>query len=85
MGRKKTRLGAERLFLLKKPEWEGPILSAPAILAVRVVISVLFALFIAYFFFRNTSVFLVTGLSIALFGLAYLLEYLRKRSESEDS
>jgi len=59
--------------------------SPPVILAVRVVISVLFALFIAYFFFRNISVYLVSGLSVALFGLAYLLEYLRKRSENEDS
>jgi lipopolysaccharide export LptBFGC system permease protein LptF len=58
--------------------------SAPVILAVRVLVSVLFALFIAYFFFRNTSVFLVLGMSIALLGLAYLLEYLRKRNENQD-
>ncbi len=59
-------------------------MSAPVILAVRVLVSVLFALFIAYFFFRNTSVFLVLGMSIALLGLAYLLEYLRKRNENQD-
>ncbi len=54
-------------------------------LAVRIVISVLFALFVAFFFFRNTSFFVVLGLSIALLGLAYFLEYLRKKNESEDS
>jgi hypothetical protein len=59
--------------------------STPIFFAVRVIISVLFALFIAYFFFRNTSAFLVLGLSVGLLGLAYLLEYLRKRNEDDGS
>ena len=63
----------------------GVTVSKPVVLAVRIVVSILVALFLAFFFFRSTSVPVVLGLSVALLGLAYLLEYLRRRNEDEDS
>lgn len=56
----------------------------PAVLLIRLVTSVLVALFISFFFFRERSVVLVIGLALALFGLAYVFEYARKRNKIDD-
>ena len=59
-------------------------MSAPAIFAIRLITSVLVALFISFFFFQRRSVILVIGLSLAFLGLAYVFEYARKRDKMDD-
>ncbi len=58
-------------------------MSAPAIFVIRLVTSMLMALFISYFFFQKKSLLLVAGLALALFGLAYVFEYARKRNRDD--
>jgi hypothetical protein len=59
-------------------------MSTPAIFAIRLVTSVLVALFISFFFFQRRSVILVIGLTLAFLGLAYVFEYARKRNKMDD-
>jgi uncharacterized membrane protein YgaE (UPF0421/DUF939 family) len=59
-------------------------MSTPAIFAIRLITSVLVALFISFFFFRRRSVLLVIGLTLAFLGLAYVFEYARKRNKMDD-
>ncbi len=59
-------------------------MSTPAIFAIRLVTSVLVALFISVFFFQRRSVILVIGLTLAFLGLAYVFEYARKRNKMDD-
>ncbi|MBW2095616.1 MAG: hypothetical protein JRI80_12070 [Deltaproteobacteria bacterium] len=58
-------------------------MSTPAIFIIRLVTSVLVALFISFFFFQEKSVVLVIGLAMALLGLAYVFEYARKRNKDD--
>jgi hypothetical protein len=58
-------------------------MSKSVILIVRLVTSVVIALFISFFFFQKKSVVLVAGLALVLFGLAYIFEFARKRNEDE--
>ena len=58
-------------------------MSTPVIFVIRLVTSVVIALFISIFFFQKKSVVLVGGLALALFGLAYVFEYARKRNKDE--
>lgn len=53
------------------------------IFALRLVLSIVFAVLISRFFFQNMEIIKIIGLGIVLFGLAYLLEYLRKRDKGE--
>jgi len=53
------------------------------IFALRLVLSILFAVLISRFFFQTMEMGKVIGLGVVLFGLAYLLEYLRKRGKGE--
>ena len=55
----------------------------PEIFALRMVLSIVFAVLISRFFFQNMEIIKIIGLGIVLFGLAYLLEYLRKRDKGE--
>ena len=59
-------------------------MSASAILVIRLITSVLVALFICFFFFRRCSILLVIGLTLAFLGLAYVFEYARKRNKREE-
>lgn len=59
-------------------------MSAPAIFAIRLITSVLVALFISFFFFQRRSALLVIGLTLAFLGLAYVFEYARKRDKMDD-
>jgi Flp pilus assembly protein TadB len=58
-------------------------MSMPAILIIRLLTSVLAALFISFFFFQKKSVVFIIGLALALFGLAYVFEYARKRRKDD--
>jgi Flp pilus assembly protein TadB len=51
---------------------------------IRGVLSLVFAALISRFFFPEGSVLSVLGLAGVLLGLAYCLEYLRKRNEREN-
>jgi uncharacterized membrane protein HdeD (DUF308 family) len=51
---------------------------------IRGVLSLLFAVLISRFFFPNGGIPAVLGLAVVLLGLAYCLEYLRKRNEREN-
>ena len=53
------------------------------IFVLRLVLSIVFAVLISRFFFQNMEIIKIVGLGIVLFGLAYLLEYLRKRDKGE--
>ncbi|MFO7740510.1 MAG: hypothetical protein R6V46_18675 [Desulfatiglandaceae bacterium] len=53
------------------------------IFALRLILSILFAVLISRFFFQNMEMVKIIGLGVVLFGLAYLLEYLRKRDKGE--
>jgi uncharacterized membrane protein len=52
-----------------------------AIFAIRFILSVIFAFLVSQFFFQKLAVIKVFGLALILLGLAYLLEYLRKRDK----
>jgi len=58
-------------------------MSTLAILIIRLLTSVVIALFISFFFFQKKSGVLIMGLALALFGLAYVFEYARKRNKDE--
>ena len=49
------------------------------IFVIRCILSGLFALLISRFFFQHMALYKVLGLGIMLLGLAYLLEYVKKR------
>jgi len=51
---------------------------------IRGVLSLLFAVLISRFFFPDGGVPGILGLAAVLLGLAYCLEYLRKRNEREN-
>lgn len=55
----------------------------PEILALRLILSIVFAALISRFFFQSMEIIKIVGLGVVLFGLAYLLEYLRKRDKGE--
>jgi Flp pilus assembly protein TadB len=48
---------------------------------IRLILSGMIAFLITRFFFQNTPVIMVFALAIAMLGLAYLLERLRKRDK----
>jgi hypothetical protein len=48
---------------------------------IRVVLAGLFSVLISRVFFRGTSVIKISALAVALLGLAYLFEWLRKRDK----
>ena len=50
------------------------------IFVIRVGISIMFAFLICRFFFQSTPVVRVFGLAFVLLGVAYVLEYVRKRN-----
>ena len=51
---------------------------------IRFVLSIMFAFFLSRFFFQNMPMVKVFGLAILMLGLAYLLEFFRKRNKEED-
>jgi hypothetical protein len=55
----------------------------PELFALRFILSIIFAVLISRFFFQNMAIMKVCGLALILLGLAYLLEYLRKRGKGE--
>jgi len=55
------------------------------ILLLRLILSVLIAFLIGRFFFEQMLLYKVLGLAAVLFGLAYLLEYFRKRKKRENN
>lgn len=52
-------------------------------MALRLILSIVFAALISRFFFQSMEIIKIIGLGVVLFGLAYLLEYLRKRDKGE--
>ena len=56
----------------------------PEIFLIRLVLSILFAFVLSRFFFDNMPMIKVFGLALILLGVAYLLEFLRKRNREED-
>jgi positive regulator of sigma E activity len=51
----------------------------------RAVLSVVFAFFIAQFFFNNKSFITIAALAAALLGFSYLFEYIRQRDQERGS
>jgi len=51
------------------------------IIVIRLILSAIFAVIISRLFFANMSVLKVVGLGAALFGFAYLFEYVRNRNK----
>lgn len=51
------------------------------IIAIRLILSAIFAVIISRLFLNNPSVLTVIGLGVALFGFAYLFEYVRNRDK----
>ncbi|HDM09203.1 MAG: hypothetical protein JRI39_03705 [Deltaproteobacteria bacterium] len=51
------------------------------IFVIRALLSGLFAFFLCRFFFKQTPAPKVVGLAVLMLGLAYLLEYVRKRNQ----
>ncbi len=49
------------------------------IFVIRAVLGVVFAVFVIRFFYGKADIIYVVGLSIFLVGMAYVLEYFRKR------
>jgi hypothetical protein len=49
------------------------------IFVIRLILSAMFAVLISRFFFQDMAVIKVLGLAVIMLGLAYLLEYFRKR------
>ncbi len=54
------------------------------IFAIRLILSFVFAFLITRLFFQDMAIIKVFGLAIVMLGLAYLLEFLRKRNKEED-
>jgi ABC-type Mn2+/Zn2+ transport system permease subunit len=52
------------------------------IFIIRAILGVVFAVVLARLFYPEASVIFVVGLCVALVALAYLTEYLRKRSKA---
>lgn len=53
------------------------------IFVARFILSVISAFVVSWFFFQNTAVIKIFGLAIIMLGLAYVLEYSRKRKKDE--
>lgn len=51
----------------------------------RAVLSVVFAFFIAQFFFNDKSFITIAALAAALLGFSYLFEYIRQRDQERGS
>jgi F0F1-type ATP synthase assembly protein I len=51
------------------------------ILVVRVILGVVFGIFLSRFFYPNAPLVFIIGLVLILVGLAYLSEYLRNRKK----
>ena len=51
---------------------------------IRLVLSIMFAFFLSRFFFQNMPMIKVFGLAVIMLGLAYVLEFFRKRNKGED-
>ena len=54
------------------------------IFLLRVILSIFIGFLIGRFFFEKMVMYKVFGLAAVLLGLAYLLEYFRKRNEREN-
>jgi hypothetical protein len=52
------------------------------IFVIRAVLGVVFAVFMTRFFYGKVNIIYVVGLAIFLVGMAYVLEYFRKRKSS---
>jgi hypothetical protein len=50
---------------------------------IRLVLSIMFAFFLSRFFFQNMPIIKVFGLAIIMLGLAYVLEFFRKRNKTD--
>ena len=72
-----ARLGRVRVKCLG----EEPKMPTYQIFIIRALLSVIFALLISRFFFQNTTTIKVAGLASVMLGLAYVLEYFRKREK----
>lgn len=55
------------------------------IVVIRLVLSGIFAFVISRLFFDDMSVAKILGLGVALFGFAYLFEYVRNRNKGGDT
>jgi len=53
------------------------------IFIIRLILSVLFAFLVGYFFFNNPSLIKVLGLAAIFLGLSYLLLYARQSDKGE--
>ena len=51
------------------------------IVVIRLILAAIFAVVISRLFFKDMSTVKVVGLGAALFGFAYLFEYVRKRDK----
>ena len=51
------------------------------ILVIRVILGVVFGVFLSRFFYPNAPLVFIIGLVLVLVGLAYLTEYLRNRKK----
>ncbi|MCK4468898.1 MAG: hypothetical protein KAU60_11145 [Desulfobacterales bacterium] len=49
------------------------------IFVIRAILGLIFAVILTRFFYAQTDVFYVSGLTIFLVGIAYLLDYIRSR------
>ena len=57
----------------------GNIMPKYQIFVIRVLLGAAFAVLMSRFFFQSINIFIVAGLGIFLVGMAYVLEYFRKR------
>jgi Flp pilus assembly protein TadB len=55
----------------------------PEIFFIRLVLSIMFAFLLSRFFFHNMPMIKVFGLAIIMLGLAYVIEFLRKRNRTD--
>jgi len=51
------------------------------VLAIRLILSIIFAFIVYLFFFRGAPILNIFGLALIMLGLAYLFEYLRQRGK----
>ncbi len=58
-------------------------MGAPEIFFIRLSLSIMFAFLICRFFFQSMPMIKVFGLAVIMLGLAYVLEYFRKRKKRE--
>jgi hypothetical protein len=56
----------------------------PEIFFIRLALSIIFAFFLSRFFFQNMPMTKVLGLAIIMLGLAYVLDFFRKRNSNKE-